>query len=56
MGWLADLKGQSSVAAEHCTAATADTPSYRRAERMEQLVNRGTIAPVAQDTAYQRHR
>jgi hypothetical protein len=58
IGWLAYLKGQSSVAAEHFALAIADTPGYRLAELMEQLVNRGTIAPVAQDadTAYKRHR
>lgn len=58
IGWLAYLKGQSSVAAHHFTLAIADTPGYRLAELMEQLVNRGTIAPVAQDaaTAYKRNR
>jgi hypothetical protein len=58
IGWLAYLKGQSSVAGDHFTLAIADTPSYRLAELMEQLVNRGTIAPVAQDaaTAYKRNR
>ncbi|CAN7572656.1 DUF4192 domain-containing protein [Arthrobacter sp. LjRoot78] len=57
-GWLAYLKGQSSVATDHFALAIADTPGYRLAELMEQLVNRGTIAPVAQDaaTAYKRHR
>jgi hypothetical protein len=37
--------------------AVADTPGYRLAELMEQLVNRGTIAPVAKDpdTAYRKH-
>ncbi|MET3810843.1 DUF4192 domain-containing protein [Arthrobacter sp. UYEF3] len=58
IGWLAYLKGQSSVAADHFTAAVTDTPGYRLAELMEQLVNRGTIAPVAQDqnTAHKRNR
>jgi hypothetical protein len=58
IGWLAYLKGQSSIAADHFAAAVADTPGYRLAELMAQLVNRGTIAPVAQDaaTAYKRHR
>lgn len=46
------------MAAEHFTLAIADTPGYRLAELMEQLVNRGTIAAVEQDqkTAYRRHR
>jgi hypothetical protein len=58
IGWLAYLKGRSSVAAEHFDLVIADTPGYRLAELMEQLVNRGTIAPVAQDadTAYKRNR
>jgi hypothetical protein len=58
IGWLAYLKGQSSTAANHFDLAIADTPGYRLAELMEQLVSRGTIAPVAQDpaTAYKRHR
>jgi hypothetical protein len=58
IGWLAYLKGQSSVAADHFRLAMADTPGYRLAELMDQLVSRGTIAPVAknQDTAYKRHR
>ncbi|WP_028275345.1 DUF4192 domain-containing protein [Arthrobacter sp. I3] len=57
-GWLSYLKGQSSVAAEHFILAIEDTPDYRLAELMAQLVNRGTIAPVAQNanTAYKRHR
>jgi len=58
IGWLAYLKGQSSVAAEHFKLALADAPGYRLAELMDQLVSRGTIAPVAknQATAYKRHR
>lgn len=58
IGWLAYLKGQSSVAGDHFALAIADAPGYRLAELMEQLVSRGTIAPVAQDpdTAYKRHR
>ena len=58
IGWLAYLKGQSSVAADHFKLALADTPGYRLAELMDQLVSRGTIAPVArnQETAYKRHR
>lgn len=58
IGWLAYLKGQSSVAADHFKLALADTPGYRLAELMEELVGRGTIAPVAknQATAYKRHR
>jgi len=58
IGWLAYLKGQSSVAAEHFKLALADAPGYRLAELMDQLVSRGTIAPVAknQETAYKRHR
>jgi Domain of unknown function (DUF4192) len=58
IGWLSYLKGQSSVAAEHFTLAIEDTPGYRLAELMAQLVSRGTVAPVAQnaDTAYKRHR
>ena len=58
IGWLAYLKGQSSVAADHFKLARADTPGYRLAELMDQLVSRGTIAPVAknQATAYKRHR
>lgn len=57
IGWLAYLKGQSSVAAEHFTTAIADKPGYRLAELLDQLVSRGTIAPVAKDqaTAYKRH-
>ncbi|WP_142060045.1 DUF4192 domain-containing protein [Pseudarthrobacter sp. B4EP4b] len=58
IGWLSYLKGQSSVAAEHFNLAIEVSPGYRLAGLMEQLVSRGTIAPVAQDpdTAYQRHR
>jgi hypothetical protein len=58
IGWLSYLKGQSSVAAEHFNLAIEDSPGYRLAGLLEQLVNRGTVAPVAQDadTAYQRHR
>lgn len=58
IGWLAYLKGQSSVAGDHFKLALTDTPGYRLAELMDQLVSRGTIAPVAknQDTAYKRHR
>ncbi|WP_285245315.1 DUF4192 domain-containing protein [Pseudarthrobacter sp. fls2-241-R2A-127] len=58
IGWLAYLKGQSSVAADHFKLALSDTPGYRLAELMEELVSRGTIAPVAknQATAYKRHR
>nr|WP_015061950.1 DUF4192 domain-containing protein [Arthrobacter sp. J3.40]AFK89327.1 hypothetical protein [Arthrobacter sp. J3.40] len=58
IGWLAYLKGQATIAVEHFTLAIEDTPGYRLAEMMEELVKRGTIAPVAQDaaTAYKRHR
>jgi hypothetical protein len=58
IGWLSYLKGQSSVAAEHFNLAIEDSPGYRLAGLLEQLVSRGTVAPVAQDpdTAYQRHR
>jgi hypothetical protein len=58
IGWLAYLKGQSSIAADHFTAAVADTPGYRLAELMGRVVSEGRIAPVAQDedTAYKRHR
>lgn len=49
IGWLAYLKGQSSVAADHFAAALADAPGYRLAELMDELVSRGTIAPVAKD-------
>lgn len=58
IGWLAYLKGQSSVAGDHFKLALTDTPGYRLAELMDQLVSRGTIAPVAknQATAYKRHR
>lgn len=58
IGWLTYLKGQSSVAGDHFRLALADTPGYRLAELIDQLVSRGTIAPVAKnpDTAYKRHR
>jgi hypothetical protein len=58
IGWLSYLKGQSSVAAEHFTLAIEDSPGYRLAGLLEQLVSRGTVAPVAKDqaTAYKRHR
>jgi hypothetical protein len=58
IGWLSYLKGQSSVAAEHFNLAIEDSPGYRLAGLLEQLVSRGTVAPVAQDadTAYKRHR
>ncbi|MBP2269217.1 hypothetical protein J3A64_004757 [Pseudarthrobacter sp. PvP004] len=57
IGWLAYLKGQSTVAAEHFTAAMKDTPGYRLAELLDEVVNQGTIAPVAADeaTAYKKH-
>ncbi|MDI3243008.1 DUF4192 domain-containing protein [Arthrobacter sp. AL08] len=57
IGWLAYLKGQSSVAGDHFGLALADTSGYRLAALMDQLVSRGTIAPVAknQATAYKRH-
>jgi hypothetical protein len=58
IGWLSYLKGQSSVAAEHFALAIEDSPGYRLAGLLEQLVSRGTVAPVAknQATAYKRHR
>ncbi|BCW12989.1 MULTISPECIES: DUF4192 domain-containing protein [Paenarthrobacter] len=49
IGWLYYLKGQSSVAAEHFTAALEDMPGYRLAELMEELISGGKIAPVAAD-------
>ncbi|AOY74357.1 DUF4192 domain-containing protein [Paenarthrobacter sp. YJN-5] len=49
IGWLSYLKGQSSVAAEHFTAALEDVPGYRFAELMEELISHGKIAPVAAD-------
>ncbi|MEV7663551.1 DUF4192 domain-containing protein [Paenarthrobacter sp. NPDC089316] len=49
IGWLFYLKGQSSVAAEHFTAALEDVPGYRLAELMEELISHGKIAPVAAD-------
>ncbi|MFJ4286829.1 DUF4192 domain-containing protein [Paenarthrobacter nicotinovorans] len=49
IGWLSYLKGQSSVAAEHFTAALEDVPGYRFAELMEEIIGNGRIAPVAAD-------
>uniref|UniRef100_UPI003F490DAE DUF4192 domain-containing protein n=1 Tax=Paenarthrobacter ureafaciens TaxID=37931 RepID=UPI003F490DAE len=49
IGWLTYLKGQSSVAAEHFTAALEDVPGYRMAELMEEIIGNGRIAPVATD-------
>lgn len=56
IGWLYYLKGQSSVAAEHFTAALEDVPGYRLAELMEEIIGHGRIAPVAADeaTAYKK--
>lgn len=51
IGWLYYLKGQSSVAAEHFTAALEDVPGYRLAELMEELISHGRIAPVTADEA-----
>jgi len=58
IGWLSYLKGQSSMAAEHFTLAIEVSPGCRLAGLLEELVSRGTIAPVAknQATAYKRHR
>ncbi|MFJ4030386.1 DUF4192 domain-containing protein, partial [Paenarthrobacter sp. NPDC089989] len=49
IGWLSYLKGQSSVAGEHFTAALDDVPGYRLAELMEEIIGNGRIAPVAAD-------
>ncbi|MBO1269827.1 DUF4192 domain-containing protein [Arthrobacter cavernae] len=49
IGWLAYLKGQSSVAADHLAAAVEDTPGYRLAELMEEIIGNGNLAPVAKD-------
>ncbi|MFW0775949.1 DUF4192 domain-containing protein [Paenarthrobacter nitroguajacolicus] len=51
IGWLYYLKGQSSVAAKHFTAALDDVPGYRLAELMEEVISHGRIAPVAADAA-----
>ncbi len=51
IGWLYYLKGQSSVAAKHFTAALEDVPGYRLAELMEEVISHGRIAPVAADEA-----
>ena len=51
IGWLYYLKGQSSVAAKHFTAALEDVPGYRLAELLEEVISHGRIAPVAADEA-----
>ncbi|MDQ0636393.1 hypothetical protein QFZ40_004364 [Arthrobacter pascens] len=58
IGWLEYLKGRASVAMEHFELAAADTPGYRMAQLLTELVRRGNVAGTAQnpDTAYQRLR
>ncbi|MDR6689090.1 hypothetical protein J2Y41_004695 [Arthrobacter sp. 1088] len=57
IGWLGYLKGHSTVAAVHFTAALEDVPGYRLAELMDEIISHGTIAPVAADetTGYKKH-
>jgi hypothetical protein len=58
IGWLEYLKGRASVAMEHFDLAGADTPGYRLAQLLTELVRRGNIAGTAQNpaTAYRRLR
>lgn len=57
-GWLEYLKGRASVAMEHFDLAEADTPGYRLAQLLTELLRRGNIAGTAQNpaTAYRRLR
>jgi hypothetical protein len=58
IGWLEYLKGRASVAVEHFDLAEADTPGYRLAQLLTEVVSRGNIAGTAQNpgTAYRRLR
>jgi hypothetical protein len=58
IGWLEYLKGRASVAMEHFDLAAADTPGYRLAQLLTELVRLGNVAGTAQnpDTAYKRLR
>lgn len=56
IGWLEYLKGHASVAVEHFDLAAADTPGYRLAQLLTEVLRRGNVAATAQNpaTAYQR--
>lgn len=58
IGWLEYLKGRSSVAVEHFGLAAADTPGYRLAQLLTEVLRLGNVAATAQNpaTAYQRLR
>lgn len=58
IGWLEYLKGRASVAVEHLDLAAADTPGYRLAQLLTEVVHQGNVAATAQNpaTAYQRLR
>lgn len=58
IGWLEYLKGRSSVAVEHFDLAAADTPGYRLAQLLTEVLRRGNVAATAQNqaTAYKRLR
>jgi hypothetical protein len=57
IGWLHWYKGSSSFAVKFIELAKADDPGYRLAELLLQVIDRGTVAPVAvnKDTAYKKH-
>lgn len=56
IGWLEYLKGRATVAIEHLDLATADTPGHRLAQLLAEVINEGSVAPIAQNpaTAYRR--
>ena len=58
IGWLEYLKGRASVAIEHFDLAEADTPGYRLAQLLTEVVRLGNVAETAQNpaTAYKRLR
>ena len=58
IGWLEYLKGRSSVAVEHFDLAAADTPGYRLAQLLTEVLRLGNVAATAQNpaTAYRRLR
>ncbi|MFF2244460.1 DUF4192 family protein [Arthrobacter sp. NPDC058130] len=49
IGWLEWLKGKSSFAARYFKLALEDTASYRLAELLTELVNRGLVADCARN-------
>ena len=56
LGWIEFYRGSSTLAGEFFDLALKDTPDYRLAQLLSEVIHRGTVAGVAQNpaTAYRR--